>query len=191
MTTDRIRILERRIDRERRARREAEELIERKSLELYSANQRLSEANAALELRVEERTRELAIARDEALAANRAKSEFLAHMSHELRTPLNSIIGFSEIMKTEMLGPIGTLKYKSYAIDIHDSGTHLLNLINDLLDLAKIEAGRLELYEEECDVAEIIAACVHLLSEPAKRAVVTLSPRCDPALPLLRGDNGR
>jgi two-component system cell cycle sensor histidine kinase PleC len=125
---------------------------------------------------------------EEARAANAAKSEFLAHMSHELRTPLNSIIGFSEIMKTEMLGPIGTPKYKSYAVDIHDSGTHLLNLINDLLDLAKIEAGRLELYEEDCDLAQIIAASLHLLGEPAQRASVRLSQHCDPTLPLVRGD---
>ncbi|MGH6929568.1 MAG: PAS-domain containing protein, partial [Dongiaceae bacterium] len=151
----------------------------------------LEESHAQLERQSIELTRlaEQAEAQGEAArAANAAKSEFLAHMSHELRTPLNSIIGFSEIMKTELLGPIGTPKYKSYAIDIHDSGTHLLNLINDLLDLAKIEAGRSELYEENCDLAQIIAASVHLLAEPAQRAGVTLSQHCDPTLPLLRGD---
>ncbi len=151
----------------------------------------LEQSHAQLERQSIELTRlaeQAATQGEEARAANAAKSEFLAHMSHELRTPLNSIIGFSEIMKTEMLGPIGTPKYKSYAVDIHDSGTHLLNLINDLLDLAKIEAGRLELYEEDCDLARIIAASVHLLAEPAQRAAVTLSQHCDPTLPLLRGD---
>jgi signal transduction histidine kinase/integral membrane sensor domain MASE1 len=151
----------------------------------------LEKSHAQLERQSIELTRlaeEAAAQGEEARAANAAKSEFLAHMSHELRTPLNSIIGFSEIMKTEMLGPIGTPKYKSYAADIHDSGTHLLNLINDLLDLAKIEAGRLELHEEDCDLARIIAVSLHLLSEPAQRASVTMSQHCDPTLPLVRGD---
>jgi two-component system cell cycle sensor histidine kinase PleC len=151
----------------------------------------LEESHAQLERQSIELTRladEAAAQGEEARAANAAKSEFLAHMSHELRTPLNSIIGFSEIMKTEMIGPIGTPKYKSYAVDIYESGTHLLNLINDLLDLSKIEAGRLELFEEDCDLAQIVAASIHLLSEPARRAEVTLSERCDADLPLLRGD---
>jgi signal transduction histidine kinase/integral membrane sensor domain MASE1 len=151
----------------------------------------LEESHAQLERQSIELTRladEAAAQGEEARAANAAKSEFLAHMSHELRTPLNSIIGFSEIMKTEMIGPIGTPKYRSYAVDIYDSGTHLLNLINDLLDLSKIEAGRLELFEEDCDLAQIVAASIHLLSEPARRAEVTLSERCDADLPLLRGD---
>src|SRR3546814_13497279 len=74
--------------------------------------------------------------------ANRAKSDFLANVSHELRTPLNAIIGFSEIIKDQLFGPMSNPRYREYAIDIHDSGTHLLSLINDILDLSKIEAGK-------------------------------------------------
>jgi two-component system cell cycle sensor histidine kinase PleC len=121
-------------------------------------------------------------------AANLAKSDFLANMSHELRTPLNSIIGFSEIMTKEILGPIGKPKYLEYAADIHDSGTHLLSLINDLLDLAKIEAGKLELQEEDVDLAEIVETSVHLLRERALKAEVALETMCEPKLPWLRVD---
>ncbi len=84
----------------------------------------------------------------QAQAANQAKSEFLANMSHELRTPLNAIIGFSEIMKTAMLGPIGNPQYLEYAKDINQSGQHLLQVITDILDITKIEAGKFELHEE-------------------------------------------
>ena len=87
-------------------------------------------------------------ARRRAEAANLAKSRFLATMSHELRTPLNAILGFSEVMKSELLGPMRTPTYKEYAGDIHDSGRHLLQLINEILDLSRIEAGRYELHEE-------------------------------------------
>ena len=85
-------------------------------------------------------------------AASVAKSQFLANISHELRTPLNAILGFSEIMKSEMFGPLGSPQYRGYAADIHDSGSHLLTVINDILDLSKIEAGKFELNEEDCDV---------------------------------------
>src|SRR5260221_1024923 len=86
----------------------------------------------------------LVAARDQADLANRAKSEFLANISHELRTPLNAVLGFSEIICNEMFGPLGTTRYKEFARDIHDSGMHLLSIINDILDLSRIEAGRLE-----------------------------------------------
>ncbi|HCS69635.1 MAG TPA: hypothetical protein DIW51_06655, partial [Rhodospirillaceae bacterium] len=88
-----------------------------------------------------EAKQEITRAREQAEMSNRAKSEFLAHMSHELRTPLNGIIGFSEMMKKELLGPLGQLKYKEYAADISDAGTHLLDLLNEILDLSRIEAG--------------------------------------------------
>ncbi len=98
----------------------------------------------------------LAVARNEAEAASRAKSEFLAAVSHELRTPLNAIIGFSEVMSAESFGPLGTPKYKDYAGDILDSGQHLLGLINNILNLSKAEAGSLTLSPEPLDIADII-----------------------------------
>ena len=103
-------------------------------------------------------------ARRRAEAANLAKSKFLANMSHELRTPLNAIIGFSEMMSTEILGPIHNPRYKSYSQDIHNSGEHLLNLINQILDLSRIEAGRYELSEEPVMVASVMDDCRRLLS---------------------------
>nr|WP_245701959.1 histidine kinase dimerization/phospho-acceptor domain-containing protein [Thalassobaculum litoreum] len=103
----------------------------------------LDEARIDLEQRVEERTVELKRARDEARAANRAKSAFLANMSHELRTPLNAIIGFAEVLKNQKFGPLGDERYSSYAEIVRTSGTHLLDLINDLLDLSRAEAGGL------------------------------------------------
>lgn len=95
-------------------------------------------------------------AKDDADRANRAKSQFLASMSHELRTPLNAIIGFSDIMRQQMFGPIGEERYLSYADDIHDSGQHLLNLINDMLDLSRIEAGKYEIREEWVGAQELL-----------------------------------
>jgi PAS domain S-box-containing protein len=99
-----------------------------------------------------------------ALEANRAKSEFLANMSHELRTPLNAIIGFSEIIGTERLGPVGTEKYSEYATDIGDSGHHLLAVINDILDISKVESGTYSLNESICDLGEVLWACEHIIA---------------------------
>jgi two-component system cell cycle sensor histidine kinase PleC len=102
-------------------------------------------------------------ARRRAEAANVAKSRFLATMSHELRTPLNAILGFSEVMKTEILGPLENPTYREYATNIHDSGRHLLNLINEILDLSRIEAGRYELNEEAVRLTDIAEDCYRLL----------------------------
>ena len=102
-------------------------------------------------------------ARAQAEAANIAKSRFLATMSHELRTPLNAILGFSEVMHTELLGPLQNPTYKDYAGSIHDSGAHLLNLINEILDLSRIEAGKYELTEERVHLADIVGDCWRLL----------------------------
>ncbi|MEZ5851240.1 MAG: ATP-binding protein [Hyphomicrobiaceae bacterium] len=102
-------------------------------------------------------------ARKRAEAANVAKSRFLATMSHELRTPLNAILGFSEVMKCELLGPIDNPNYKEYAGNIHDSGRHLLHLINEILDLSRIEAGRYELHEEPVRLADVAEDCHRLL----------------------------
>ena len=100
--------------------------------------------------------------------ANAAKSKFLATMSHELRTPLNAILGFSEVIRGEMFGPVGNEQYKAYIQDIHSSGEHLLALINEVLDLSRIEAGKHELMEEAIDLLGTVDACVHMLDLRAK-----------------------
>jgi PAS domain S-box-containing protein len=112
---------------------------------------------------------ELVAARRAAEAANQQKSDFLAKISHEIRTPLNAIIGFSEVMMEERFGPIGSDRYRAYLRDIHVSGAHLLSLINDLLDLSKIEAGKLELRSEAVAVNEVIQECVGLMQPQANR----------------------
>jgi two-component system cell cycle sensor histidine kinase PleC len=113
--------------------------------------------------------------------ANIAKSRFLANMSHELRTPLNAILGFSEVMKTEMLGPLNNPHYREYAESIHQSGQHLLQVINEILDLSRIEAGRHELHEEAIDIVEIAKECHRLLKLKADskslRIVEDYAPR--------------
>ena len=108
---------------------------------------------------------------DEAEAANRAKSEFLAVMSHELRTPLNAILGFSEMFKQQMMGPIGP-KYVEYATDINDSGNHLLSIINDILDLAKAESGKLDLSEKAFDLNAVIEGTLRMCQQKADESNV-------------------
>ena len=118
----------------------------------------------ALIAEIEEETSISDEARRRAEAANVAKSLFLATMSHELRNPLNAILGFSEVMKAELLGPMQNANYKEYAGNIHDSGRHLLQLINEILDLSRIEAGRYELHEEPIRLNEIVEDCHRLLA---------------------------
>jgi PAS domain S-box-containing protein len=127
-------------------------------------------------------------AKDVAEHANRAKSEFLATMSHELRTPLNAILGFSEIMMREIMGPLGTEAYRGYMRDIHTSGAHLLAIINDILDLSKAEAGRLELAEETLDLATAIRAALRLIAPRAEEAGVSVVFPEPGELPRLRAD---
>ena len=111
--------------------------------------------------------------------ANEAKSNFLALMSHELRTPLNAIIGFSEVLSTELFGPHGVARYLDYSRDIHGAGNHLLALINDILDLSKSEAGKLELYPEEISVEDLFAECKRLIASRAASQNVNLQSEID------------
>jgi two-component system cell cycle sensor histidine kinase PleC len=127
-------------------------------------------------------------ARRYAEAANLAKSRFLAQMSHELRTPLNAILGFSEVMKSEVFGPHAIPTYKEYANDIHGSGVHLLNLINEILDLSRIEAGRYELNEEPVALAHVAEDCHHLLKLRAKNRAITIHVAFEPDMPRLWAD---
>jgi signal transduction histidine kinase len=130
----------------------------------------------------------LATARDEAQQANSAKSMLLANVSHELRTPLNAIIGFSDLMRHQIHGPLGHARYDEYAGDIQRSGQLLLSLINDLLDVTKLEAGRYELTESECDLAALTREALGLVKIQAERGGVSLNATIDADLPLLFAD---
>jgi cell cycle sensor histidine kinase DivJ len=124
--------------------------------------------------------RALIEARDAALSASRAKSRFLANMSHELRTPLNAIIGFSEVMTREMFGPVGSARYQEYSRLIHESGGHLLELINGVLDMSKIEAGKFELYEELFVLEDAVESAVRFVRMQAERGGIALRTHIAP-----------
>jgi two-component system, NtrC family, sensor kinase len=137
----------------------------------------LRESYADLERRVEERTRELSDSQKQLQVANRHKSEFLAGMSHELRTPLNAIIGFSEVLSEQMFGDVNA-KQAQYLRNIHSSGTHLLSLINDVLDLSKIEAGKMELELSRFDLRAALESSIVLIRERAMKNNVQLALEC-------------
>ncbi|MDJ0946054.1 MAG: CHASE2 domain-containing protein [Kiloniellales bacterium] len=134
------------------------------------------------------RQQELLLAKEEAEAARRSMSGFLANMSHELRTPLNAIIGFSSMMKDEMVGPLGDQAYKSYANDIHASGSLLLDIINDVLDVSKIEAGKHRIEEDLVQVGQLLNSCLRLIGTRAAAAGLGLSRRSDVETLELRAD---
>ncbi len=161
------------------------ELIRRREAE--SAIRR---AHDELELRVRERTKELTEAKVAAEAASRAKSEFLANMSHELRTPLNSIIGFSRILVQGMEGELNE-RQKEDLEHIHNSGTHLLDLINDLLDLSRIEAGKLDLYLEALNPCHVASRAVAISKPLADQKGLTLDMECEDDVPEIRADRKR
>src|SRR6202790_3071753 len=131
----------------------------------------LSATNDQLRRRIEE----LEAAKLQAEAASKAKSDFLANMSHELRTPLNAIIGFSDLMQSEVLGPIGSDTYRGYVSDIHFSGCHLLEIINDILDVVRHESGKMELKEELVDVEAVINEAMRLVAPQALQGEVVLA----------------
>ena len=158
---------------------------------LYSTTLATLEARAEKDALIGELEQSKSIsdeARRRAEAANIAKSRFLAQMSHELRTPLNAILGFSEVMKGEIFGPHGVPAYKDYAADVHNSGVHLLNLINEILDLSRIEAGRYELNEEAVSLARVVEDCHHLLKLRASNRGITIHELFEPDMPRLWAD---
>ena len=131
---------------------------------------------------------ELINARQQAESASTAKSEFLAKISHEIRTPLNAIIGFSEVMMDERFGPVGNERYRQYLKDIHTSGGHLISLLNDLLDLSKIEAGKLELTFVSVNLNDLVQQCVAIMQQQANRERVIIRTSLPPTLPQIVAD---
>ncbi|MCB1417954.1 MAG: PAS domain-containing protein [Notoacmeibacter sp.] len=133
---------------------------------------------------LEDTNRKYLAERDRAEAANHAKSEFLANMSHELRTPLNAVIGFSEMMQSGLFGPLGSDRYEEYVSDIHQSGTYLLNVINDILDMSKIEAGRFTIEPETFDVCPLIKETVNMVDVQARAKDISVDTRISDAMTL-------
>jgi len=147
-----------------------EEMLEAQVQELDASRAEAERHAEHLARMTEKLTRE----KERAEAASRTKSQFLANMSHELRTPLNAVLGFSEILKTEAFGPLGAKRYKDYADDIHASGSHLLSLINDLLDMSKIEAGKYRLHKETVAMAQIVGEVGRMMRGRAAEADLVL-----------------
>jgi len=161
------------------------------SFRLYSTTLSTLEARAEKDALIGELEQSKAIsdeARRRAEAANISKSRFLAQMSHELRTPLNAILGFSEVMKGEIFGEHTVPAYKEYSADIHNSGVHLLGLINEILDLSRIEAGRYELNEESISLTAVVEDCHHLLKLRASNRGIAIHEAFEADLPRLWAD---
>ncbi|MDH3230560.1 MAG: CHASE domain-containing protein [Alphaproteobacteria bacterium] len=164
-----------------------ERRVEQRTAQLLAAN----ESNAALEREISERKRvesELRMAKEQAEVASRAKSDFLAMVSHELRTPLNAVIGFSEMLVFEMFGSIGDDRYKGYAEDIRSSGLHLLGLINNILDLSKVEANKFQLNEQHIILSDLVADALHLVEGKAQDSGIGLRTEIAETMPALFAD---
>lgn len=149
---------------------------------------RMSHLVQDYEAKINEYTVELEIAKGVAERANTAKSEFLASMSHDLRTPLNAIMGFSDMMRSKTFGPLGNEHYEQYADDIYDSGTLLVSLINDVLDLSKIEAGKYELHEQVLDIPSLVQTSFGQLQNMANNKNQSLSLDVPLDMPSILGD---
>ena len=160
------------------------QLAEERAL-LQAANARLAEER----LRLRRINVELKQSKERAEAANEAKSQFLANMSHELRTPLNAIIGFSQIIKEQVMGPIGVPRYVEYANDIVSAGEHLLALINNVLDISKIQAGKVDLKEEFVDLHEVVRKSIAAVTTQAQKSKVSLQTDLPPTLPPVCADS--
>jgi signal transduction histidine kinase len=140
---------------------------------------------------VASRTADLEISRRNAEKANAAKSELLANMSHELRTPLNAVVGFSALIQKEAFGPLGNEKYREYLDDINSSGLHLLDLINDILDVSAVEVGSVELHEENVNISKVVEASMHMIKTRAEKGRVFVSSHIDPDTPEIYADRRR
>ena len=162
-------------------------------LDLYLEKRRNSERRRLMAhiAALEANKHELGLALEAAYAANKSKSAFLASMSHELRTPLNAIIGFSELMSSEPFGPLGHNRYKGYSRDISKAGTHLLDIINDILDISRLEAKKAELIESEILLPPLLADAIQMVESHAEEAGVSLALGCPNDLPLLWADSRR
>ncbi len=188
MESDELAAVKRILERERKARKTAEKLLEAKSFELYAANRELKTLASNLEQLVEERTKESEESRLAAEAALRVKGEFLASVSHEIRTPLNGIIGMNNLLSEE---PLSSRQYQ-YVESVNDSAHILLNLINDILDFSKVEAGKLEIEITEFSLSQVIDRAIDVLRGKAGILSIDFNEICSPNLPdRLRGDPSR
>lgn len=171
--------------------RNRQRVIERAVAERTGELMQATASNVVLEREIAHRKRierELRAAKEQAEVANRTKSEFLTMISHELRTPLNAVIGFAEMIVYEVFGPHSNEKYLEYGADIRKSGLHLLSLINNILDLSKVEANKFELNEEIIDLAEIIEEALNLVRDNAEREGIAIEMQIADSFPLVNGD---